>query len=166
MPPSNWHDSNKDAGHDEMVADIHRYYRDRLKRADPYTISRTTYSEKTFYFKYVEIERPFIGGRYPQVLGFCDIALLFETRQIDEKHEYTKTRATYSPDQWWMFLEVKPIIYSVGSVIRQCKATKHLATRCDITHCNVYPVVCRDDPKTELLEELYYCVQKWDRPTS
>ena len=58
------------------------------------------------------------------------------------------------PDKWHIFFEVKPKIYSVGSVIRQCEALMYAAARSGNRHCDVVPIVYRDDPSADLLREL------------
>ena len=175
MTPSGWGDAaqERDAGHDEMQA---RVYRDllRMTEAKEFVIRRRvnqfSSERKDFIANYVEVERPFVAdGR---LIGFADIAVQFKH---EEEYGHTKEiRRTI----WWLYYEIKPRIYSVGAVIRQCKATEINAGRAQTaaqrarsgssegTGFDVMAVVYDDDPKTELLRELYPSVFRLGRKSS
>lgn len=158
--PSGWHDDagSRDAGHDDMVAD-HMRYVNSGKLASEGIRNYYSADSSRFFLHYAEIEFPFIGlnGR---VSGFADMALQFQTKARDEDAE---SRA-FRPEYLWLFLEFKPRILSVGAIIRQCKATDVLAERHFARSHNpnvrqprieTRAVIYGDDPKAELLKEMY-----------
>jgi hypothetical protein len=160
MTPSGWGDDaqSRDAGHDEMQA---HEFRGMLKMIDSkqFVINRPrngyVAESVPFVASYAEVEWPFeAAGR---LIGFADIAVQF--LEVDSE------KTTQSPrSDWWFYLEIKPRIYSVGAVIRQCKATAINAARSvPVNHrgttqrdrFEVWAVVYQDDPKALLLQELY-----------
>lgn len=150
MTPSGWHDDamrNRDAGHDEMQAA-------EWRRAKDACHSPITHQGKTFFFVNAWVEKPFIlAGR---VIGFADVGLLYESQETEKEKEWrlkVPPSRPYKPDRWWVFLEVKPRILSVGAVIRQCIATEYTAERAGLS-CEVWAAVYKDDPKTALLIEM------------
>lgn len=92
----------------------------------------------------VSVERPSIeNGR---IIGFADAASMFRGEQ----------------GSIYLLYGVKPVIHSVGSLLRQCEATLRLARRewrptADI---RVIAVVYDDDPKADLFQE-YHAFQCW-----
>jgi hypothetical protein len=147
MTPSGWGEDaqGRDAGHDEMQA---RCYRDWLKRIE----KGFTLGGSKFLADKVYVEHPFTdAGR---LIGFADIAVRF-VADGDR------------PEWFWWYEEIKPRIYSVGAVIRQCEATEVNALRAikSSRRANgyhrrepdfvVYAIVYEDDPKAALLKELY-----------
>jgi len=160
--PSGWHDdaSSRDAGHDEMQAMILRWWlRERLTirekwRNDPV---------RDFFFHLAEVEFPFLGFR-GRITGFADIGLCFRTKETDEE-EAKRTANPYGDREYnarflWVFAELKPRIGSVGAVIRQCRATEVLAKEHfrewrEPPELRLWPIVYNDDPKADLLEEMF-----------
>lgn len=162
LTPSGWHADavrNRAAGHDEMQAAEWR----RAKGACHKPMSRLG---KTFFFVAAWVEQPFVlAGR---VVGFADVGLLYETRETKAEKEWRlkapPSSGPYKPDSWWVFLEVKPSIESVGAVIRQCIATHCAAERAGL-NCEVWAAVYEDDPKAALLIELDRVpVERIERP--
>jgi hypothetical protein len=150
MTPSGWGDDAqvRDRGHDEMQA---RFYREWLGLIKKKTITRPVFgTDREFVCVAAHVEVPFTeSSRHGtgRLLGFADVAVTFG-------HEDTRgVKPSYT---WWRFYcEIKPVIYSVGAIIRQCKATEILAKRGGIEWFDVYAIVYEDDPKAALLEELY-----------
>jgi O-acetylhomoserine/O-acetylserine sulfhydrylase-like pyridoxal-dependent enzyme len=60
-----------------------------------------------------------------------------------------------------LIFEVKPTIHSVGAVIRQCKAIRHIVGLTDLKCASVIPVVNSSDPKFSLLREMMPEVIGW-----
>jgi hypothetical protein len=159
MTPSGWGDDaqSRDAGHDEMQARSYRDWRKRIE--DSFTLDGD--GKKKFVADTVYVEHPFMdAGR---LIGFADIAVRF-----------------VADDEWfWWYEEIKPRIYSVGAVIRQCLATEVSAQRAIKSSRRgngyhgrapdfvVYAVVYRDDPKAALLRELHpstICISRESAP--
>jgi hypothetical protein len=168
MTISGWHDDyrNKDAGHDEMQAAIWRHCREGIGTS---TIERMTHKLTKFRLEQVYVEFPLLHRKSEhdigQIIGFADVALVF-VEDLTEEEAASKRKAALKPAQWYAFFEVKPKIYSVGSVIRQCKALKNAASRSGNRACHVVPVVYRDDPSATLLYELHPSTWLWDKPAS
>jgi hypothetical protein len=140
--PSRWHDdaSDRDAGHDAMQ--LH-WLKVALKDVET--------GSKVMPAVWTGAEYPFTASG--RIIGFADIATRFQEPEHDDKQ---KTR-----DEFWIFYELKPRIYSVGAVIRQVTATEYVAKR----HFKewrgprpsfaVIPVVYVDDPKLGMLREMF-----------
>lgn len=132
--PSGWHEDairNRDAGHDEMQAAELLF----IQSQAGHPIHR---GGKEFFLHGAWIEVPFSLG--DRVIGFADVGAQFVT-------------PGESPHIFWIFLEIKPVIGSVGAVVRQVKATEYAASRAGMPG-EVWAVVYKDDPKLGLLEEV------------
>lgn len=141
LTPSGWHNDayGRDASHDEMQAAWWRF----IPYASESSIRRKAYlTESDYAYVGTWVEYPFtIAGR---LIGFADVGVLYQSEEADGNNHYRR---------FWKFYEIKPVIYSVGALIRQVKATKILAERADLT-CEVSAVVTSTDPKLDLLCEL------------
>jgi hypothetical protein len=151
MTPSGWHDDarNRDAGHDEMQIAIFDYLKDRevapLKFKD---------IDEVFVRSGVCFELPFMRGN--QIVAWGDVVEIYD--------QQTK----YSPQRAIIVHEVKPRIYSVGAVVRQCEsltfgvehalADRHSGSRPVV---RVFPAVMVDDPKLAMLRHVYRAFA-WD----
>jgi hypothetical protein len=151
MTPSGWGDDarGRDAGHDEMQA---RVYREWLADVESKKILvRPIFgTDREFVCSDVIVEKPFTERSQHSIgrlLGFADVAVGF--LHVDARYEKP------SHIWWWVFFEIKPVIYSVGAVIRQCIATEITAHRAGIRGFDVNAVVYADDPKADLLKELH-----------
>ena len=130
--PSGWHDDaqHRDAGHDEMQAAVWRWL-------------STQEGERDGDLTWVQVEYPFIAReRYgTRIVAFGDVV-------------------AYSRSGVYLIYEVKPIIHSVGAVIRQLSAIEHAFSRITDRHsgrpypCVVRAVVPAHDPKLKLLGEM------------
>lgn len=166
MTPSRWHDDahGRDAGHDEMQAAVFRFLRER-----PRLINAGAEEEKPYVRHKIEVEYAFEEAGV--LFGFADICDIY-VKDL-ERSAYTET--------YYFVYEIKPRITSVGGLIRQCRATFITALRSGgissgwgtpsrrAPRVMVIPVVPRDDPKIELLKEMYTgAVWGWDSsvPTS
>jgi hypothetical protein len=174
MTPSEAHDSarNRDAGHDELQAAVWRYY-----NGNPYPngifLKIKSYGNGEIYRpQKAYVEFPFLAksaGRYShssRVAGFADVLLKLATVEMDElpkEREWRlNSRKAFTSDWAYIAFEIKPVIYSVGSVIRQCKALHHIANLGEIPCPTVVPVVYATDPKISLLKELMPETVAWD----
>ncbi len=171
MTPSGWNESGamRDAGHDQMQLQIWRYY---VSMIGIMNINGSVYGKvKAYWLTDAIVEMPLIARRAEHdsgvIVGFADIALLFETRKTDEDEKWEKDRGVsvshWKPDVWYRFLEIKPKIYSVGAIIRQCKATQHAARRSGIRSCDVFAAVYNDDPGVSMLAEMYTATSTYPR---
>lgn len=145
MTPSGWHEDagRRDAGHDEMQLRVWRSFN------KAHSIKREVGSRGllTYEKALVFVEYPFkVVGR--GIAGFADIAVKYEAP--GDGHSY------------YVFCELKPIISSVGALIRQCRATYLLAEASlrdrhsgHALPCDVFAFIYEDDPKAALLRELY-----------
>lgn len=144
LTPSGWHDDarTRDAGHDDMQAEQYRHFVSEIG----WRIKRPVFgAEMEFELVRTIVEFPFIAN--DRCIGFADLGLQF---QADDN------------GYWWWFIELKPVIYSVGAVIRQCRATIIQANRAGFSRkehrgfsdFEVIPAVYRHDPKAALLHEL------------
>lgn len=152
MTLSGWSESERDAGHDELQAEVYRF----LKRAEPATTkiaARGGAPDRVFRRASIEVEYPFV--RENRVIGFADVCEVW--------HEEKTDRLTVGGVLYKVF-EIKPRIYSVGAIIRQCKATRQLMLSVGNYHnsgwsgpalCRVTAVVPHDDPKVALLKEMF-----------
>ena len=159
MTPSGWHDDarNRDAGHDEMQIAVYDYRRSlsleaMLGRPDN-PIEGYSFCRRGIYF-----ESPLI--RDEQILAWGDIIEVWE-----KKEGKNPTETTYK------IYEIKPKIYSVGAVVRQCVSLRLTGEKCGYydRHSGrreqltvlVFPVVRHDDPKLSMLQHV--CpVLAWD----
>ena len=140
LTPSGWHDDayRRDAGHDEMQA---RCWRLVQEDQTPIQHGRVQYA---YYGAFVEY--PFTDrGR---LIGFADVAVVYQS----EETKSTSYGTFYK--RYYRFYEIKPRIHSVGAVIRQCKATRILASRSGFENFTVAAVIRSGDPKKELLCEM------------
>jgi len=157
MTPSGWENDTRgrDAGHDELQLTLWRY----LKKRPTEPIQ--TKNDGTFSRVSVTVEHPFMVKGIP--IAFADVCEVFRSDQV-----------TY--DNYWNYryvaYEIKPRIYSVGGIIRQCMALEVAIERSGPTRASgkkpeavVVPVVLRSDPKAEMLKEMYGPnVWTWDDP--
>src|SRR5580765_6228563 len=153
MTPSQWHDDARyrDAGHDEMQIAVFDYLRD--KREDPQKIGQEEYDRVCVHFEY-----PFM--RDGKILAWGDVVAVWEAKN-----------ASWPEDLYLEIYEIKPRIYSVGAVVRQCIALSYAAVRCgqydrksgrrQSVMAGVVPVVQADDPKINALRHVH-CVAAWD----
>jgi len=164
--PSGWHDDarKRDAGHDEMQATVLRQWR---FRSNPLMVTLLPDKQRAFYVQYVEAESPLLSI-HGHLAGFADVAIWLTSRESEEERaeRIARQQGDYQPRRLWVFMEVKPRIDSVGAIIRQCRATKLLA-KAHIRHISrddhsypaiqfmVWATVYEDDPKTDLLLDVY-----------
>jgi len=157
MTPSGWENDTRgrDAGHDELQLTIWRYLNKRP--AAP----RHTKNDGTFNRIAVTIEHPFMVKGIP--IAFADVCEVFRSDKVPYDGYWSYRYVAY---------EIKPRIYSVGGIIRQCLALEVAIERSGPTMANgkkaeafVVPVVLRSDPKVEMLKEMYSGnVWTWDDP--
>lgn len=137
--PSKWGEHGpRDAGHDEMQMAIYEYLRDRAPKEYPVTLEgksgiRTTYS--------VHFEFPLKPDLH--IMSFADVAVRFE-----DKFEGRCVQGT-------LIYEIKPKIYSVGSLIRQLEAQYHIALKCRyLGRPIIRAVVPSTDPLLHMMHRL------------
>jgi hypothetical protein len=147
MTPSGWHDDarDRDAGHDEMQIAVF----DHLQ-GNPVVRGMNGYEDRIgMYF-----ESPFYVRGH--IVAWGDIVELWEKPQ----YETAKKRR-------YVVWEIKPKIYSIGAVIRQCRSLadvvgasqKDRMTR-GSSHNLFYddpivlPIVRSDDPKLSMLRHV------------
>lgn len=145
MTPSQWHDDarNRDAGHDDMQIAIFDYLRDL-------PAEREAGVRQGVWF-----EHPF--ARDGRVVAWADILEVWDPKPV--------ASGTYpKPKQRYVIFEVKPKIYSVGAVIRQCEALEiaisaTFRARTDGgPDIKVMPIVKHDDPKLSALRHVYHAI--------
>ena len=153
MTPSGWHDDakNRDAGHDEMQIAVFDYLRDH--QDEQREIAGEVYVRCGVHFEY-----PLM--RDGKILAWADVAAIWEAKN-----------ASYPEDIYIEIFEIKPTIYSVGAVVRQCIALEYAAVRCgqydrksgrrQSVLAGVIPVVRVDDPKLDVLRHVH-CAVSWD----
>jgi hypothetical protein len=149
MTPSQWHDdaSGRDAGHDEMQIAVFDYLRDtpsgRLPLRECEGCTRVA----------VRFEHPFV--QRGKVIAWGDVVEIWD----EEKELY--------PKRTYVVWEIKPKIYSVGAVVRQCVALKIAAKAATLdrngrqSETLVVPIVRFDDPKISALRHVF-CAAAWD----
>ena len=155
MTPSGWHDDarNRDAGHDEMQIAVFDWlkYRPIYPRRDDCDERIGLYFESPFYVR-------------GNIVAWGDIVELWEKPQ----YETSKNRR-------YIVWEIKPKIYSVGAVIRQCRSladTVEAANKDSASHRRfpsglsydepvVIPIVRADDPKLSMLRHVWHALA-WD----
>lgn len=140
MTPSGWHDDarNRDAGHDEMQIAVFDWVKDHSRA-----------------FGHVETEFEMPLYHRGQIIAWCDIGQrVFREGVAFPAHLFI-----------W---EIKPKIYSVGAVVRQCIALQQAAekactneARCLMAEVKVFPVVMVDDPKLSMLRHVFHA-HTWD----
>lgn len=164
MSPSGWHDDavrNRDAGHDEMQAAVWRHWTSGEPPFDLLCRNETQYQlvRTILEFPIREIEhnrwdrKEYNTGR---IRSFADVAVKWASLETDEQKAIRTERPPvreYDPKSYFMFYEIKPKIYSVGAIIRQCYAFSDIAQAAKYKF-QVNVVVYRDDPKLDLFEEL------------
>jgi len=156
MTPSGWENDTRgrDAGHDDLQLRIWRYLKDRA------SASMETKDDGIFSRVAVTVEHPFKVKGIP--IAFADVCEVFRSDKTTH-------------DGYWVYrytaYEIKPRIYSVGGIIRQCKALEVAIERSGPERSTkkpeaiVVPVVFRTDPKVEMLKEMYTgTVWTWDDP--
>jgi hypothetical protein len=163
MTPSGWHDDahGRDAGHDEMQSGVYRFLDQSEKQISVKDGGKLVNYDR----KYIDFECPFYSdGR---IITFVDVCLLFS--KSDDKEQDWR-------DEIILCYEIKPKIYSVGAVVRQCHATAHAVRRGSIYSGYVRPgekkplvyvvaVVPHDDQKRDLLAEFWPKVLMWNAAT-
>jgi len=155
MTPSQWHDDvrNRDAGHDAMQIAVFDYLRDMPTGPSPF-YECNGYERTGVYF-----EMPFRGGGH--ILAWGDVVEVWQ--QIVTPHEgYSYTKKKY------VVWEIKPKIYSVGAVVRQCVALEDIAKSALMTDRGptqydvlIIPAVTSDDPKLGELRHVHFAAA-WD----
>jgi len=152
MTPSAAHDQayRREDGHDEMQLQVHQLLTEiRVPLKGPRIACENFFSH---------IEYPFESGGV--VKGFADVVAEFGVAR-DGRREGT--------DQTFQIFEIKPIIYSAGAVIRQCRVLESMARW--VLHdehgrrqkFSVVPVVQWNDPLFDILEAMSpYPVLAWD----
>src|SRR6185437_1956134 len=138
MTPSAWHDdAPKDAGHDKMQADFVRYYRGKIGGA---TMKVTYEKDPTDVpLSRVIAEFPISAPGNRGIIAFADVALRYD-------NGYPAA---------FRFVELKPRIRTVGGLVRQCRAIEYAAGSGGLREAEVIACVFDDDPKLDLLRELY-----------
>jgi hypothetical protein len=141
--PSGWHDdtTGRDAGHDAMQMSVWRFLNN-------HRIERTAFANAGQVIS-CAAEMPIIEPRSGRILAFADLGV---------EHRHPETGVGY-----WRFVEIKPRIYSCGGLIRQCRAIAVAADRAGLGDCRVTALVYKDDPKIEMLREMYPDVLGWRR---
>jgi len=155
MTPSGWHDDarNRDAGHDEMQIAVFDYLQDKpvLHGMDGYNDRIGLYFESPFYVR-------------GHIVAWGDIVELWEK---PERETWKRRR--------YIVWEIKPKIYSVGAVIRQCRSlvdAVEAANKDSVSHRRapssisyddpiVIPIVQSDDPKLSMLRHVRHAIT-WD----
>lgn len=161
MTPSEWHDRDNDAGHDEMQIAFYLGWRNAVADGERPIWRYHRHSDVPIKLTpgFVEVEFPLISGKTGVPLSFADVAVRF-----DGEFKSERTGIIQRPSAWVLF-ELKPTIKSVGSLIRQCHAIEAAALRSDIKPTGyiasvdflglqVVPVVYENDPKLQMLKDL------------
>jgi len=152
MTPSQWHDDarNRDAGHDAMQIAVFDY----LQARNPPLTRFVTGDSKEFLREGVYFERPFRRG--DQIVAWGDVV------------EVWREPAEYNSQTAFMIYEIKPTIYSVGAVVRQCVSLELTAKLCGMNRhsgrqpvTSVIPVVMASDPKLAMLRHVFWAAA-WD----
>jgi hypothetical protein len=154
MTPSGWHDDarNRDAGHDEMQIAVFDHLQDNpvVRGMNGYEDRIGMYFESPFYVR-------------GHIVAWGDIVELWEKPQ----YETAKKRR-------YVVWEIKPKIYSIGAVIRQCRSLADVvgASQNDrmtrgSSHNLFYddpivlPIVRSGDPKLSMLRRVCGAIA-WD----
>jgi hypothetical protein len=130
-----------------MQANLYRYWVKRIDAKQPIERTMASGVERVLVADAVWVESPFTELRSERLIGFADVAVRFAY--------INASRAPATTEWWWYFYELKPVIYSVGAVIRQCEATIINAKRAGFRNFDVLALVYEDDPKAALLKELH-----------
>lgn len=156
MTPSQWHDDarNRDAGHDEMQMAVFDFLRDQPDVSE----REIGPLQETYVRNGVHFEYPFM--RDGKILAWGDVVEVWEAKN-----------SSWPEDMYFEIYEIKPKIYSVGAVVRQCIALEQAALRCgqfnrstgrrQSVAATVVPVIGVDDPKLHDLQHVHYAVA-WD----
>jgi len=153
MTPSGWHDDarNRDAGHDEMQIAVFDWLRASVVCPEGYEKRRGVYFESPFRSR-------------DHIIAWGDIVEVFEK---PEHGNYTKLQ--------YVVFEIKPKIYSVGAVVRQCvaladavdsalkyrRSSGRYSNTVSYDDACVIPVVRSDDPKLSMLRHVWRAMT-WD----
>lgn len=155
MTPSQWHDDvrGRDAGHDEMQIAVFDYLRDMSGPSPFYD---------TADFERIGVYFELMFKRRGQIIAWGDVVEVWgkEAPLYNNRKETTHK---------YMIWEIKPRIYSIGAVVRQCRALIDVVTSSltdDHTDRTKYqimiaPVVAANDPKLVGLRHVY-CAATWD----
>lgn len=143
--PSAWHDDarDRDAGHDAMQIGFLRLCRRKLSSDNPELI---THRGRQWRLWRVDFEFPLLIN--DRIVAFVDVLCTFERVPQDGDSEEKQPL-------WFILHEIKPRIYSVGAVVRQCTALAYAACSAGLKDYRVMPVIDHDDPKKELLKEVW-----------
>lgn len=149
--PSGWHDdaAGRDAGHDAMQVAVYDYLQ-TLPENEPSPFFESHGMIRIgVYFEY-----PFY--RRERIISWGDV-VEFWVEANPPPERYAKKK--------YMIWEIKPRIYSVGAVVRQCVAVRHAAeasldaearlSRRAAATVEACPVVMHNDPKLGMLQHVY-----------
>ena len=148
MTPSEWHDQTRgrDAGHDQMQIDVWQWLTDN---PPPVKNEGREYRRRKVIF-----EACFEHTR--TITCFADICEVFDaTEKLNSGHvvQWTQYRA----------YEIKPVISSVGGLIRQLAAlSTAIESAVTASKVTVLPVVRLKDPKFDLLLRVCPFWAYWD----
>jgi hypothetical protein len=119
--PSGWHDHtiSRDAGHDAMQVAVFEYLLAEKPRPWRFSDHKNEFILENIYFEY-----PFIKNGH--VIAWGDIVRVW-IEQDGKNDLYTKL--------FYEVFEIKPVVHSVGAIVRQCIAL-HLAAREALTSRN------------------------------
>jgi hypothetical protein len=161
MTPSGWYDDayrSRSVGHDEMQLAVWRHL-----KAHP----RETFHHKGRIFTRRSITLECAFAQKGVIKTFADIC---------ETYEESSKNGIFEPATCFVIYEIKPVIASVGAIIRQCTAQRHLIEYNPANEerwpdgkfyakdeCRVIPVVPHDDKNVGLLREMFGAtVLTWD----
>lgn len=160
MTPSEWHDRDNDAGHDEMQLSVYLYWRKAVSTGETFIWRRRGFYDDPVKLtpRSVGVEFPLISRKTGVPLAFSDVAVQFGG---EVKNEHTGIMEQH---RLWVLFELKPAIKSIGALLRQCHAIKAAVARSDITPVgltaglqflgvDVVPVIYENDPKLERLKD-------------
>ena len=152
--PSGWHDDakNRDAGHDEMQIEVFDY----LVQSRHYEERRRTGENDAL------ITSGYIGFEEPLLIRGSIVAWA----DIYERWLETPGKFKFRQPRFFLY-EIKPVIYSVGAIIRQCVALANIASVAlgdslgMKASVRVFAVVPAQDPKIDMLKHVYPSVAEW-----
>jgi hypothetical protein len=146
--PSGWHDNamRRDAGHDAMQLAVLDYLQDLDFLQNQYDLSRES---RFHYTRSTQMEYPLVVRGKP--VAFADI--------ITIHNKYADNKLVLSS---YEIYEIKPIIHSIGAIIRQCTALELVGEQTLADPCSregarvaVNLVVKSTDPKLAALRQVY-----------
>lgn len=159
--PSHWHGEAKDAGHDEMVLNLLR----TVNARGPFKVSPGFFRDDTI----TEVQLDYTEAEYPVYQrDFKGVSRLVAFVDLLAVYGVTWPEGCGNPGLYPMLriaYEAKPVIHSVGALIRQCKAIgAYLSGSGDPVL--VRAAAYRDDPKVDQLIEMMgeNMVHLCDRP--